>query len=103
MIAQGAHASMAWLTSMLRDGGSIKLTSAERKWIDEDFKKIVVGVDTEDELLCVFDAALRAGLRVQIIKDSGWTEFTGPTRTCLAIGPDYESKIDAVTEHLSLL
>jgi PTH2 family peptidyl-tRNA hydrolase len=39
-----------------------------------------------------------------LIIDSGKTEFGGvPTKTCLAIGPDYSEKIDKVTGNLKLL
>jgi PTH2 family peptidyl-tRNA hydrolase len=40
---------------------------------------------------------------VEVITDSGRTEFCGvPTRTCLALGPDLASKIDAITGTLEL-
>jgi PTH2 family peptidyl-tRNA hydrolase len=54
--------------------------------------------------MSVYNNAITAGLQVHLITDSGKTEFHGqPTRTCLAIGPDESSKIDAVTGHLELL
>lgn len=48
--------------------------------------------------------AKNLGLEVQLITDSGRTEFHGqPPLTCLAIGPDDAFIIDEVTEHLELL
>jgi PTH2 family peptidyl-tRNA hydrolase len=48
-------------------------------------------------------AAEQAGLVCHVITDSGWTEFAGvPTKTCLAIGPDWCDMIDPVTSHLKL-
>jgi PTH2 family peptidyl-tRNA hydrolase len=39
-----------------------------------------------------------------LIIDSGLTEFGGvPTKTCVAIGPDIDAKIDVLTKHLKLL
>jgi peptidyl-tRNA hydrolase len=41
---------------------------------------------------------------VHVITDAGHTEFGSlPTKTCLAIGPDEDGSIDAVTGHLKLL
>jgi PTH2 family peptidyl-tRNA hydrolase len=38
-----------------------------------------------------------------LITDRGLTEFGGtPTRTCLAVGPDYDDRIDPVTGDLEL-
>jgi PTH2 family peptidyl-tRNA hydrolase len=42
-------------------------------------------------------------LVVHLITDRGLTEFGGvPTRTCLAVGPDYDDLIDPVTGGLEL-
>ena len=50
------------------------------------------------------DLASQQGLEVHMITDTGKTEFHGvPTNTCLAIGPDEASKIDAITGGLKLL
>lgn len=52
----------------------------------------------------IFHAAEVAGLVVNLITDNGTTEFGGiPTKTCLAIGPDYKERIDPITKHLKLL
>lgn len=114
MIAQGAHASMAFLVN---HGDGITntwagdqtvmltpLTPVQEIWIREDFTKICVSVDSEDGLFDILDDAERVGLLVKIIRDKGLTEFGGvPTYTCLAIGPDYADKIDEITGHLPLL
>ena len=53
--------------------------------------------------MAVYDQAREAGLLVHLITDRGLTEFGGvPTRTCLAIGPDYDDRIDPVTGDLEL-
>jgi peptidyl-tRNA hydrolase, PTH2 family len=66
--------------------------------------KICVRVDSESELLEIARKAEDAGLTVHVITDAGHTEFGGvPTKTCLAIGPDEDEKIDAITGHLKLL
>ncbi len=101
MIAQGAHASIAFLTRRLP---KIKLSKAEQEWMDTSFAKVCVRVESEEQLLDIYQQARDAGLEVHLITDSGKTEFHGePTRTCLAIGPDYSDKIDPITGDLKLL
>ena len=106
-IAQGAHASMAFICGRLQQAGSVSLgdfTDAQRTWLTGAFAKVCCRVDSEEELLAVHDRALAAGLEVHLITDSGKTEFHGePTNTCLAIGPDEAEKIDKITGHLQLL
>lgn len=115
-IAQGAHASISFLTKRLREyleyaasfcehPGEIwvKLSEAERAWIRGRFKKICCIVNSEEELLELHEKAIEAGLVCSLIQDSGKTEFHDEaTNTCLAIGPDEEKKIDKITGHLTL-
>ena len=109
-IAQGAHASAAWLAERvlagMNPGGSVdhvELSEAERAWLESSFRKVTVKVGSEEELLAVYEKALEAGLAVHLITDRGLTEFGGvPTRTCLGIGPDYDDLIDPVTGDLEL-
>ncbi|NLS97488.1 MAG: aminoacyl-tRNA hydrolase [Planctomycetaceae bacterium] len=106
-IAQGAHASMSFLCRRLQEAGLVTLddlTETQRAWLTGAFAKVCCRVDSEEELMQIYDKALEAGLEVHLITDSGRTEFHGqPTRTCLAIGPDEADKIDAITGHLQLL
>ena len=109
-IAQGAHASMAWLRDrfvphLTPDGraGQVQFSAAERFWLEFSMRKVTVKVGSETELLDVYEKALAAGLVVHMITDRGLTEFGGvPTRTCLAVGPDYDDLIDPVTGDLEL-
>ena len=106
-IAQGAHASMAFLTRRLQNSPSISMPDFSpnaQAWIKGAFAKVCVRCNSDEELLAIHDKAIESGLEVHLITDSGRTEFHGqPTRTCLAIGPDESSKIDQVTGHLELL
>ncbi len=109
-IAQGAHAATAWLAErviqQLTPGRAVdhaRLSEAERTWLETSFRKITVKVGSEEELMAVYRHALEAGLLVRLVTDRGLTEFGGvPTRTCLAIGPDYDDLIDPVTSDLEL-
>jgi PTH2 family peptidyl-tRNA hydrolase len=106
-IAQGAHASMSFLTRRLQSRSSICMddfSPNEQIWIMGSFAKVCVRCNSEEELMAIHDKAIVFGLEVHLITDSGRTEFHGqPTRTCLAIRPDEASKIDQVTGHLELL
>jgi len=106
-IAQGAHASMSFLTRRLQSLSSICMNDFspnEQAWIMGSFAKVCVRCNSEEELMAVHDKAIEMGLEVHLITDSGRTEFHGQqTRTCLAIGPDEASKINQVTGQLELL
>ena len=78
--------------------------SALYDWLDGIFTKIVVGCDSEQELLDLYQKAKEQSIINALIKDAGKTEFNGvPTFTALAIGPDYNQIIDKITSHLKLL
>lgn len=106
-MAQAAHASMSFLCRRLQSQGTISLcdfSETQTAWLIGSFAKVCCRVDSEEELMAIYDKALAAGLEVHLITDSGKTEFHGqPTRTCLAIGPDAATAIDAITGHLQLL
>lgn len=107
MIAQGAHASMKFLTTRLKVEGNYaagSFTDKELEWIKGNFKKIVVSVNSEEELLMIHNIASMAGITSALIEDQGLTEFGGkPTLTAIAIGPDTDEILDPLTGHLKLL
>lgn len=116
MIAQGSHASMAFLTKemdwLLGDSGIYFETSFPQQseagavinWLKNSFRKITVYVNSEVELLAVHQAALDSGLISHLVEDNGATEFHGiKTLTCCAIGPAYDNKFEGITDHLPLL
>ena len=106
--AQLAHASIKWLTDRIKKNLDKKvsdlLTEEEESWINGNFKKVVVYVENEGELLKLFDSAKESGLTVSLITDAGLTEFHWqPTNTCLCIGSHLNEKIDPLTKDLKLL
>lgn len=103
MVTQGCHASIAFLTHLVRgyNGESLLLSKAEKEWVYGTFFKVCVGVNDEKELLDIGYNAVAKGLSVKYIEETGG--FDKPTLTCLAIGPDYSSVIDPITKHLKLL
>lgn len=111
MIAQGSHASMAFLTRNARYGeGMLMVLPAHehqfevRHWLDNSFRKITVYVNSEEELRAIHEDALFEGLVSHLIEDNGATEFGGvKTLTCCAIGPHYDHRFVGITDSLPLL
>jgi len=101
LVTQGAHASIAFLTDLIKEYNPLQLTEVQKEWVYGTFFKVCVGVDSEKELLDIGYNAVMLGLSVKYIEET--TGFDKPTVTCIAIGPDYSSVIDPVTKHLKLL
>lgn len=106
--SQVAHASMKFILDNNEaergDEIHVSLKGPEAMWCSGSFTKVVVGVNSEDELR---DLVLNARLRdveVHSITDNGRTEFDGvPTLTCAAFGPDNVDVLDEITGHLKLI
>lgn len=99
-IAQGAHASMA---AILKNG-NLRTDEDTQAWLSGRFTKICVRVETEAELLEVYNKAGDLKLNRSLIKDAGLTEFDGvPTLTAVAVGPGKPEIVNKVTGHLTLL
>lgn len=119
MVAQGCHASMGvifnYMTPNYKNPGeptrtfTITLPEGEvgefmYQWMTGIFKKVVVSVNTLDELMNAYEEAKQQGIPCSIIEDCGLTEFGGvPTITAIAIGPDNSEKIDKITRTFNLL
>jgi len=107
LAAQVAHAAMAFLIHGIKFNGTCDAkykfnpSKEQEYWMKNSFTKIVLGCDSEEELIELYEKAVLEGLEAHIITDNGDTEFHGvPTRTCLVIGPDLSSRIDPTTGHL---
>jgi len=73
------------------------------KWLNEGQKKIIVKVDTLDDLLTLKKMADDLGIPSAIISDAGLTVLPPGTITCLGLGPAPDELIDKVTGKLKLL
>lgn len=103
--AQVAHASLASILenkSLSINELTIPIDPELNEWLTNRFTKICLGVKDEAELLFYYQKAKEAGLRVSLIKDAGFTELSGSNYTCVAIGPNYNEKIDQITKKLQL-
>jgi len=96
-VAQGCHAS----TKAILENETHPNMQA---WLADKFTKIVVRVESEQELFEIYQKAKNAGLITSLIQDAGLTEFGGvPTYTCIAIGPALDDDLKSITGHLKLL
>jgi PTH2 family peptidyl-tRNA hydrolase len=94
-IGQGAHASV-WAYQRAHK-------TCVGPWEQQGCTKIVLGVDSEDELLALADQLDAYGLdRYALVHDAGRTVLESGTLTCLGVGPILADTINAVTGHLKL-
>lgn len=116
MIAQGSHASNMFLFDYIlceQDYDPINTHTPQRldymqslinSWIKNLYKKIVVYVNSEQELLDIVDKAHNMAVISYKVYDYGLTEFHGQkTLTCAAIGPAESIRLIPITGHLPLL
>ena len=122
MMAQAAHAAMAFLTGMIRDGNPVAVGDKYHveldidkdlfeEWLSECFGKIVLAVDGKDEFNAVIEAAKRQGFvegkDYFVIRDRCYTELTpenddGTCSTCIGFRPMDRKVIEPVVGNLPL-
>ena len=95
MVAQGSHASLG---AYLRTDGPV-----QKEWMNNGQTKICVSVDSEKELVEIFELAGKDRLPVVIIRDAGHTELEPNTLTAVGIGPCENEAVDQITGKLKLL
>jgi PTH2 family peptidyl-tRNA hydrolase len=114
--SQASHACMSvffqklepevsiWHEADSREGWFLPSLQYFEEYINGRFKKIVVYVNSEEELLAIHKQASDKKMHCSLIKDAGLTEFGGvPTYTAVGIGPWDSKEIDEITGHLKLL
>jgi PTH2 family peptidyl-tRNA hydrolase len=74
-----------------------------RNWVNEGQPKIVVKVNSLQELLQVHNDAEKLMIPLVIVQDRGLTQIATGTVTCIGIGPAPSNIIDKVTSELKLL
>ncbi len=97
MVAQGAHASIdACEKTRKKDPKKFE------KWLSEGMKKIVLKVNSEKELVELFEKAKKK-TKASLIRDAGKTQVEPGTLTAIGIGPDNDDVIDGIIKELKLL
>jgi PTH2 family peptidyl-tRNA hydrolase len=93
--AQAAHASLlSYERAPVHD---------RKLWKAQGQKKVVLKVQSLEDLYTVKDEAEKLRLPCVLVEDAGLTEIPPGTVTALGIGPARAAEIDMVTGHLELL
>ena len=95
MAAQAAHASVRAVLNSDK--------KMVQEWNDEGMAKIVLKTENEKSLLKLLQEAKDHGIKTAMITDAGKTVVAPGTKTCIALGPDEEEKIDEITSSLNLI
>lgn len=103
IIAQACHSVLGFVWDNLKGKKiNFELSDEQFQWVITGQTKITVAAKDEKELITIFQTAKDVGLTVELITDAGRTEFGGPTKTCICIGPNFSDDIDKITGALSL-
>lgn len=95
--AQCAHAAvMAYKQAKRKEPRILK------EWEDCGQAKVVLKVETEEEMLQLATCARANGLMTSIVCDAGRTQIASGSKTVLGIGPGPVDLIDEVSGHLKL-
>ncbi len=92
---QAAHASIL--------GYELASRRDRERWKGQGQKKVVLKVNSLEELKELREKAEMLGLPCAVVEDAGLTEVPPGTVTALGIGPASAEAVDRVTGHLKLL
>lgn len=98
--SQCAHAA---LDCYLKSRSGLSKIIASKTWIMLGQPKVVLKVNSEEELLEIANTAHKAGLIVSAVRDAGKTQVKAGTVTVVGIGPGFVDRVDSITQHLKLL
>jgi PTH2 family peptidyl-tRNA hydrolase len=103
MIAQACHGAVNLVMDILKSDNHTA-TNKLYRWMENDYKKICLGVNSEEELIEICRVASVKGIPRHLVIDNGLTEFHGvKTTTCVVLGPWENEELDEVTGGLTLL
>ena len=98
LAAQVAHASLSSAEAAMK-----RRPSWFDGWKEGGQAKIVLRVESEEDLKILYQKAKTAGLPASVVEDRGLTQLEPGTVTCLGIGPAPDAEIDEITGKLKLL
>ena len=104
LAAQAAHAAQEAILDRSAETPRLKDSAEILAWLANNYRKIVVSVNSEAELLDLVRRAEEAGINHHLVKDLGKTEFNGvETYTALALGPADPTVVDSLSGSLPLI
>lgn len=98
LVSQACHASLEASEQVRR-----KKRKIWKAWMEEGSKKVILKVDSLEELEELARRAQELGIPNTLIVDRGLTEIPPGTITALGVGPERSEKVDLVTGKLKLL
>lgn len=98
--AQCAHAAILCYQQSQKEQDKQKLVEC---WSTLGQPKIVLRVNTLEELTNLQNRAKNAGVIAELVRDAGRTQLEAGTATVLGIGPDIEKNVDELVSNLKLL
>lgn len=96
--AQSCHASVE-ASDLVRT----QQKAVWKSWKQSGQKKVVVKVDSMDEIMDIYIKLNKNKIPSYLVKDAGLTQLAPGTTTALGIGPASSSEIDKITGELKLL
>lgn len=96
--AQVAHAALASYIEATK-----KWPNWAKEWLMEGQRKVVLKVNSLEELLELKRRVEEKDFPNSLITDAGLTELEPGTTTCLGIGPAPSEELDKIVGHLKLL
>lgn len=100
-VAQGCHAAEGSHLDANDRWGPIAGDMID-PWLEQGKPKIVLGVNSEEELLALAKQCQEKNMGHYLVRDAGRTEVEPLTPTALGIGPDFTRYIDKITGALGL-
>ncbi len=99
LVTQGAHVAVKCVLNCI---GDEHWEDQLQEWLDDNYVKITLGINSESELEALYWKAKSEGLNVEQVVDIGLTEFDKPTLTAICIGPHDDYYFDGLTDNLKL-
>ncbi|MFX1276157.1 MAG: peptidyl-tRNA hydrolase Pth2 [Promethearchaeota archaeon] len=96
--AQACHASVS-ASDLVR----IQNKTDWKNWKNTGQKKVVLKVNSMEEMLALYNKLIKEKLLCFIVRDAGLTQLPQGTTTAIGIGPAISSRIDQITGDLKLL
>ena len=96
--SQASHASLR-AYSLVKD----KYPEVADRWFNGGQTKVVLKVESLEELNSIADKLGRSKIPFKIVRDCGRTQVEPDTETAIGVGPYYSKDIDKITGKLKLL